>query len=384
MKIYNVRINTMDSDIIENGYVDIRNGIIADVAKGKPSDICDGDIDGQGKDLYPGFIDPHTHLGIIGDGIGFESDDCNEESDPVTPQMRTIDGINPFDRCFEEAYSSGVTTVLTSPGSANTVCGEIIAVKTYGKVIDEMMIRPVGIKFALGENPKTVYKDRDESPVTRMATAALIREALYKAERYLEDKEKAKEDEDFDEPDYDIKCEALIPLLQHKVKAHFHCHRADDITTAIRLSKEFNLDCVLVHATEGYKIADYIAKSGAKAIVGPVISDRCKPELKNLSTENAAILEKSGVVFSLCTDHPVIPVQYIFTTGAVCVKAGLPYRKAIEAMTINAARIAGIDDKVGSVSKGKDADLVLFDGDPLSIYSSPDFVMISGETVYKK
>ena len=171
-------------------------------------------------------------LGIIEDGVGFEGDDCNEETDPVTPHLRSIDGINPFDRCFDEASSAGITTVLSSPGSANTICGQICAIKTYGRRIDDMIIKNVAIKFALGENPKSVYKDKDETPVTRMATAALIREALYKAKKYLDDIEKSENDEDFTPPEYDIKCEALIPLFKNEVTAHFHCHRADDIFTA--------------------------------------------------------------------------------------------------------------------------------------------------------
>ena len=383
MYIFNVRINTMDNGIIENGYVEIHDTKIVKVSSGKPEKISEEDIDGNTKTLYPGFIDAHTHLGIIGDGIGFESDDCNEETDPVTPQLRTLDAVNPFDRCFEEAYSSGITTVLTSPGSANAVCGQIIAVKTYGRRIDDMVIRSVGMKFALGENPKTVYNDKDETPVTRMATAALIREALFKAKKYAEDIEKAKEDEDIDEPEFDMKSDALLPLLKREISAHFHCHRADDICTAIRICKEFKLDCVIVHATEGYKIADILALEKVKAIVGPVICDRSKPEMKYLNTENAGILDNNGVKIALCTDHPVIPVQYLFMSAAVAVKSGLDRQKALEAITINAAQICGIADKAGSITEGKDADLVLFDGDPLDVTSSPSVVMINGKIITK-
>lgn len=384
MFIYNVRIFTMEDSIIDNGYVEIVNGKFKKVCSGKPLKITDEDIDGLGKDLYPGFIDAHTHLGIIGDGLGFESDDCNEETDPVTPQLRTIDAINPFDRCFEECHNSGITTVLTSPGSANAVCGQIIALKTAGRRIDDMMIKPVAMKFALGENPKNVYHDKEQTPVTRMATASLIREALFKARRYMEDMEASFEDEDVDEPEYDIKCESLIPLLKRKISAHFHCHRADDICTAIRISKEFNLDCVIVHATEGYKIADILAEEKVGLIVGPVISDRCKPELKELSVKNPYELVKAGNRIALCTDHPVIPVQYLFTSGAVAVKAGLERIKALQAMTINPAKIAHIDDRTGSIKVGKDADCALFSGDPLSVMESPSLVMINGNTVFKK
>ena len=384
MYIYNVKINTMENRFIENGYVEIIGSKIANVSEGSLKNPTDKDIDGKGKTLYPGFIDAHTHLGIIGDGVGFESDDCNEETDPVTPHLRTIDAINPFDRCFEEAYSAGITTVLTCPGSANAICGQISAIKTFGRRIDDMLIKPVAIKFALGENPKTVYHDREETPNTRMATTALIREALFKAKRYMEEIKKSQEDEDVEAPDYDAKCEALMPLLERKISAHFHCHRVDDICTAIRISKEFGLDCVIVHATEGYKIADIIAEEKVKVISGPIICDRCKPEMRELNVQNPAVMSKAGNDIALCTDHPVIPVQYLFMTGAVAVKNGMQRQKALEAITITPAKIAHIDDRVGSIKKGKDADLVLFDGDPLDIMSSPKFVMIGGKIVNKQ
>lgn len=381
MYIYNAKINTMADVILKNGFVRIEDGKITEVSAGAPDATSDGDIDAGGKLLIPGFIDPHTHLGIIGDGLGFEGDDCNEETDPVTPQLRSIDGINPFDRCFEEAAEAGITTVLTGPGSANTICGEISAIKTVGRRIDDMLIRTVAMKFALGENPKTVYHDRDEAPVTRMATAALIREALYKAKKYGEAVEKAKADTEIDFPEYDIKCEALLPLLRKETAAHFHCHRADDICTALRISKEFGLRCVLVHATEGYKIADILAAENAEAIVGPIICDRSKPELKQQNAKNAGVLSNFGVKIALCTDHPVIPVQYLPMSAAVAVKNGLDWQKSLEAMTISAAQISGIADRVGSIEVGKDADLCLFDGDPLDIMTSPSLVIINGEVV---
>jgi len=381
MYIYNAKINTMDNLIIENGYVKIDAGKIIDVSKGKPTTITADDIDAKGKLLLPGFIDAHTHLGIIEDGLGFEGDDCNEETDPVTPHLRSIDGINPFDRCFEEAVEAGITSVLSSPGSANTICGEIVAIKTNGRRIDDMIIKTVAMKFALGENPKTVYNDKDETPVTRMATVALIREALYKAKKYAEALEKSREDEDIDAPEYDMKCEALLPLLRKEVTAHFHCHRADDICTVLRIRKEFDIKCVLVHATEGYKIADILADEKIDVIVGPIICDRSKPEMKQLNAQNAGILQKNGVKIALCTDHPVIPVQYLAMSGAIAVKNGLDRQNALEALTINPAEICGIADRVGSITVGKDADLCLFDGDPLDVMTSPCLVMISGKIV---
>ena len=241
----------------------------------------------------------------------------------------------------------------------------------------------MGIKFALGENPKSTFSDKDSTPVTRMATAALIREALYKAKRYMQDKAEAEENGE-SAPDYDIKCEALIPLLKHKLKAHFHCHRADDIMTAVRIAKEFDLDYVLVHCTEGYIIADILGEEKACALTGPIICDRGKPELSKLTTENAGILYKNGVNVAICSDHPEIPVQYLAASAAYCVKAGLPREEAIRSLTVNPAQIIGIYDRVGSITVGKDADMVLFNGDPLEIMTDAVMTMINGRIVSRK
>lgn len=383
MKIYNVQIKTMEKRrSIENGWIEIENGKIIAVEAGSPDVVGTEDLDGQGKLLIPGFIDAHTHLGIIENGIDFEGDDCNEATDPFTPQLRTIDGINPMDRCFEEAYKRGITSAVVAPGSANPCGGEIIAVKTYGRRIDDMIIKPVGIKFALGENPKRVYNDRDETPVTRMATAALIREGLTKAKRYLADIDAYEIDkENNDMPEFDLKNHALIPLLRREISAHFHCHRADDMFTAVRIAKEFDLKLVIVHATEGHLIADILGTGKLSAISGPVICDRCKPEMKGLELKNTAELIKNGVKTSICTDHPVIPIQYLPASAAMAVKGGLDSDIALEAITINAAEIAGIDDTTGSIAVGKDADLQLYCGNPLDIMNDPELVMINGKVL---
>lgn len=383
MKIYNVQIKTMEKRrSIENGWIEIENGKIIAVEEGSPDAVGTEDLDGQGKLLIPGFIDAHTHLGIIENGIDFEGDDCNEATDPFTPQLRTIDGINPMDRCFEEAYKRGITSAVVAPGSANPCGGEIIAVKTYGRRVDDMIIKPVGIKFALGENPKRVYNDRDETPVTRMATAALIREGLTKAKRYLADIDAYEIDkENNDMPEFDLKNHALIPLLRREISAHFHCHRADDMFTAVRIAKEFDLKLVIVHATEGHLIADILGTEKLSAISGPVICDRCKPEMKGLELKNTAELVKNGVKTSICTDHPVIPIQYLPASAAMAVKGGLDSDIALEAITINAAEIAGIDDTTGSIAVGKDADLQLYCGNPLDIMNDPELVMINGKVL---
>lgn len=383
MKIYNALIHTMDkyNTVIENGWISIEDGKITEVGEGN-TETGNGDIDARKMMLIPGFIDAHTHLGIVGNGLGFEADDCNEETDPVTPHIMAADGINPFDYCFEEARQSGVTTVLCAPGSANAIGGQICALKTTGRRIEKMIIRDAGIKFALGENPKTAYNDRDETPVTRMATAALIREHLTKSKKYYDDLTAYETDsENNDMPEFDAKLEATIPLLKKEQKAHFHCHRADDILTAVRIAKKYNIEPVLIHATEGHLIADLLAEDNVCTVVGPVIGDRSKPELVNHNIATAGILHRSGVKVAICTDHPVVPVQYLPLNAALAVKGGLDYTEALRAVTINAAEISGIDSVTGSIEPGKDADLQLYSSDPLDIMSSPALVMINGETV---
>lgn len=383
MLIYNAEIHTMGSlGVVKDGWIDIQNGKIRNIGSGYlPYDDKDA-IDAQGGMLLPGFIDAHNHLGIIEDGLDFEGDDCNESTDPFTPQMRAIDGINPFDRCFEEARMRGITAAASSPGSANACGGEIAAVKTYGRRIDDMLIRNCGIKFALGENPKNVYNGREETPITRMAITALIREGLYKARRYAHDMDSYYSDsENYDPPEYDIKCEALMPLLDHKMKAFFHCHRADDICTAMRIAKEFSLDAVIIHGTEGHKIADIIAEEKIPVICGPVICDRCKPEMRGLELKNASVLHENGVKIAICTDHTVIPIQYLPLSAQAAVKGGLDFDEALKTLTIAPAEILGIDDTTGSLSVGKDADIQLYrkGENPLDLMSEPVLVMVSGE-----
>ncbi|WP_294410500.1 amidohydrolase [uncultured Ruminococcus sp.] len=383
MLIYNAEIHTMGSlGVVKDGWIDIQNGKIRNIGSGYlPYDDKDA-IDAQGGMLLPGFIDAHNHLGIIEDGLDFEGDDCNESTDPFTPQMRAIDGINPFDRCFEEARMRGITAAASSPGSANACGGEIAAVKTYGRRIDDMLIRNCGIKFALGENPKNVYNGREETPITRMAITALIREGLYKARRYAHDMDSYYSDsENYDPPEYDIKCEALMPLLDHKMKAFFHCHRADDICTAMRIAKEFSLDAVIIHGTEGHKIADIIAEEKIPVICGPVICDRCKPEMRGLELKNASVLHENGVKIAICTDHTVIPIQYLPLSAQAAVKGGLDFDEALKTLTIAPAEILGIDDTTGSLSVGKDADIQLYrkGENPLDLMSEPILVMVSGE-----
>lgn len=384
MTIYNVKIHTMDKErrVIQNGFVSFENGVITAIGEGMPAAVSESDYNGQGCSLYPGFIDAHTHLGLTTNGVGVESEDFNEESDPTASQLRIADGINPMDTSFAEAVKAGITTAVVSPGSMNPVAGDIAAVKTVGKRVDKMIIRTVGMKFSMGENPKMTYMNRDESPCTRMAVASMIREALFKAKRYMEDKQKAAENDE-DAPDFDIKSEALIPLLKGEMKAHFHCHRADDIFTAVRIANEFGLKYILVHCTDGHLIADELKEENAAAVVGPIICDPCKPELANITPQNAGILDKAGVKIAICTDHSEVPIQYLPISVGIAVKNGLDKQSALESVTINAAEIAGIEDKVGSVEIGKDADFVLFDTFPFEIMSTPKAVYVNGNLIIK-
>ncbi len=388
MLIYNAEIITMDgTGTIKKGWLETDGGNIGAIGEGDPENIPEDSLDAQGGLILPGFIDAHTHLGIIEDGVDFEGDDCNESTDAFTPQMRAVDGINPFDRCFEEARMRGITTVASCPGSANACGGEICAVKTAGRRIDDMLIKTCGMKFALGENPKRVYSEKGSAPVTRMATAAIIREGLYKSRRYAHDMDIYYSDnENYEPPEYDIKCEALMPLLERKQKAFFHCHRADDMCTAMRIAKEFSIDLVIIHGTEGYKIADILGEEEIPVICGPLLCDRCKPEMRGLELENAAVLAENNVKLAICTDHTVIPIQYLPISAQAAVKGGLDMEKALRSLTIDAAEILGVDDVTGSLTAGKDADIQLYrkGESPLDLMSEPVLVMIDGEIIKRE
>jgi imidazolonepropionase-like amidohydrolase len=380
--IKNAKIYTMsETGILENADILIKDNKIVRV--GEINEEADDIFDANGKLVFPGFIDAHSHLGMFEDSMGFEGADGNEDTDPVTPHLRAIDGINPCDRCFSEALSAGITATATGPGSANIVGGQFAAIKTYGTRIDKMIIKaPVAIKIAFGENPKRVYKEKQKSPTTRMATAATLREILFKTIEYMSKKEKA-EAKNEDGPDYNLRYESLIPVIRGEIPLKAHAHRADDIYTAIRIAKEFNLKLTLDHVTEGYLMLDELKREKYPCIVGPNLTMRSKIELKNLSFENAGILSKNGIMVALMTDHPVIPIQYLILCAALSVKEGMEEYEALKAITINPATILGIADRVGSIEEGKDADIVIMSGHPFDTFSTTDLVLVDGEIAYK-
>ena len=364
------------------GDISILDGKIKGIEKNIETGEEDTVIDAQGKIVAPGFIDAHCHLGLMGDSVGFENDDVNEKSEPITPHLRAIDALDPMDRVFEEAYQGGITSVATGPGSANVIGGQFAAVKTSGICIDDMIIKePVAIKVAFGENPKRVYSGKNKMPNTRMAIAALLRETLIEAVNYKNRKIDAEiEDRDFSK---NLKYESLLPLINREIPMKAHAHRADDILTAIRISKEFNLKLTLDHCTEGHLISDYIKRENLDAIVGPTLSFNGKAETLNKTFKTPKALIDKGIKVAITTDHPVVTIDNLPLCAAMAMKEGITFNEALEAITINPAEIIGIDERVGSLKEGKDGDLVILNGSPFEIATKTIYTIINGEVVYK-
>lgn len=380
--IINGKIYTISGGIIEKGTVLIEDGKIRAVGKGLDAPRGARVFDAAGKVVTPGIIDAHTHLGIHEEGIGFEGRDYNEMTEPVTPYMRAIDGINPDEPGTRDALAGGVTTVISGPGSANVIGGESVAIKTYGRVIDRMVIRqPAGLKVAFGENPKRVYNELKKTPMTRMGIAALLRKTLVEGQNYLAKIERAKGDPE-KMPERDLGMEAVARVLRREMPLRAHAHRADDMMTAIRIAEEFNVLLSLEHATEGHKIADELARRGIPAVVGPTLTSRTKFELRDKTFETPRILYEAGVKFALMTDHPVIPVQYLPLAAALAVREGLPEDAALRAITLSAAEIIGVADRIGSIEPGKDADLVIWSKLPLDPQARAEKVFVDGALVH--
>lgn len=345
-------------------------------------------IDAHNRYVTPGIIDPHCHIGIYEEAIGFEGLDVNELTNPVFPELRAIDGIKPQDVAFKDALEAGVTTVCTGPGSGNVIGGTFCVLKTVGATVEAMaVVKESSMKMALGENPKRVYNGKGQTPTTRMASAALIREAIIKAKEYLAKKTKYQEDiaagKEANKPDFNMKWESLSRVFQG-MPVKIHAHQQDDIVTAIRIIEEFNLDGTIEHATEGHLIVDYLKAKNQRVIIGPTLGSKSKYELRNKSFKAAKILSDHQVPFAIMTDHPVINLANALTQVAIFVREGLPELEGLRAVTLYAARINGLEERLGSIEKGKDADLVIWDNHPLHYLTKTDLVMINGLVVYEK
>lgn len=384
MLIKNGKIFTCEEGkIYEKGDILIKDGKISRIGEDLSQYIGEEEvIDAKGLLIFPGFIEAHCHLGLHEEGNNGAGNGTNEASEPITPQMRAIDGINPFDGGFQSAREAGVTTAVIGPGSANVIGGQFAAVKTSGICIDDMIIKePVAIKVAFGENPKRVYSGKNKMPNTRMAIAALLRETLTEAVNYKNRKIDAEiEDRDFSK---NLKYEALLPLINREIPMKAHAHRADDILTAIRIAKEFNLKLTLDHCTEGHLISDYIKRENLDAIVGPTLSFNGKAEtLKKTFKTPKALIDK-GIKVAITTDHPVVTIDNLPLCAAMAMKEGITFNQALEAITINPAEIIGIDERVGSLKEGKDGDLVILNESPFEIATKTIYTIINGEVVYK-
>lgn len=379
------KILTMAGDVWEKGYLCIENGKIRELGPMKdgapfplPADKNLTVINALDCLVMPGLIEAHCHMGITEEKKGMEGDDCNETVNPITPHLRAIDAINPMDAAFSNAVRAGITSAMIGPGSSNVVGGTFSFVKTFGRCIDDMVVlSPAAMKIAFGENPKVNYSGQEKSPVTRMAIAAMLREELFKAQRYYEQKcaGMKREKEDF-------RLEPWIPVFEKKIPLKAHVHRADDIQTAIRIAEEFGLPMTLDHCSEGHLITEKVKESGFPAIVGPDLTSRNKIEVQNMAFKTVGILNQAGVKTAITTDHPVSLIQSLPICAGFAVKAGMEEMEALKSITIYPAQICRVDHRVGSLEPGKDADIAIFDGSPLKVETRTLCTMIEGVIVY--
>lgn len=348
---------------------------------GPPCEIPKGDtvIDAAGCFVMPGIVEAHCHMGITEEKIGMEGDDCNEATNPITPYLRAIDAINPMDPAFHHAIQAGITSVMVGPGSANVVGGQFAFLKTQGRCMDDMIVKaPAAMKISFGENPKTQYGGGNQMPATRMAIAGMLREELFKARAYYERKQRTPKEEF----QLDFRLEPWIPVLEKQIPLKAHAHRADDILTAIRIAREYDLDMTLDHCTEGHLIAKEIKESRYPVICGPHLANRNKIEICNADFKTPGILAKQGILVAMMTDHPVSLIQYLPLCAAYAVKKGMEPEEALRAITVNAARICQVADRVGSLQPGLDADIVVFQGNPLKVESNVRYTIIDGTLIY--
>lgn len=372
LAIKNGTIYTGNGDVLEDQVLLVEDGKFTELGSQTkiPEDYTV--IDAKGKIVTPGLIDVHTHLGVFEEGIGQEGHDFNETSDPVTPEVRAIDGINPMDMGFEDARQAGVTTVQVMPGSANVIGGEMSVLKTTGNIVDQMVIKAEsGMKAATGENPKRVYGSKNKKPITRMGVASLLREKLMETQDYIKNPGKKR----------NLGLEHLTKVLKKEVPLRIHAHRAEDILTVLRIKREFDINITIEHCTEGHQIADYIASHDVRVSVGPTMSTRSKVELQNKGWETVKVLLDAGVPCSITTDHPVIGIDNLVTSAIHAVKAGITEQQALTTITLNAAKHLGVDDQIGSIEKGKDADFVIWSGNPFDLRHKVEHVYIDGKKI---
>jgi imidazolonepropionase-like amidohydrolase len=368
--IKGAKIFPITSDVIENGDVLVIDGKIAQIGSIEVTEDMEV-INADGMLLFPGFIDAHTHLGLYDEGTGWAGNDANETIEPITPHIRALDGVYPLDPGFKDAVSFGITTVQVMPGSANVIGGMTTVIKTHGKDIEKMVVKqPAGLKIALGENPKRIHSGSSNDSITRMGIMGMLREAFFEAQK----------EENTKHPRF----AAIQSALRREIPVRVHAHRADDILTAVRFAKEFNLDLRIEHCTEGHLIAEELAGSNVKVTVGPTLTRKSKIELKNKTWDTYKVLTDHGIEVSITTDHPYVPIQYLNVCAALAVRSGMPEDKALEGITINAAKTLKIEDRVGSIEVGKDADLVLWNRHPFDYLAMPEFTMINGKIIYEK
>ena len=396
MEIINGLIHTMGKQgVIKHGAIQVENGKIVWVGtmgewqerrraetKNRELDGSDQVLDAGGGWVLPGIIEAHCHMGITEEKKGMEGDDCNETVDPVTPWLRAIDAINSMDAAFYDAVRAGITAAMIGPGSSNVVGGQFALVKTRGRRIDHIIVKaPAAMKVAFGENPKVNYSGQGKSPSTRMAIAGMLRRELFEAKKYWEQKQKAQEKgEDFQE---DFTRECWIPVLRREIPLKAHVHRVDDIFTAIRIAREFGLDMTLDHCSEGHLIAEELAAEGYPAIVGPDLTSRNKIEVQNVALKTAGVLARAGALVAITTDHPVSQIQTLPLCAGMAVKSGLPMEEGLRAITVNAARICGVSDRMGTLEPGKDADIAIFSGNPMEVFTRTLYTIIDGRVVYE-
>ena len=379
MLIINGKIFTMEGKPIDNGFVRIKKKLIEETGEMSALKNAENEklLDVHGAWVMPGLIESHAHIGITEEKWGVIGDDSNEQTNPSTATLRAIDGINPMDPAFHDAIEAGITSVMAGPGSANVIGGQFVFMKTQGRCIDNMIVKfPAALKVAFGENPKTTYGDQNVYPSTRMGVAAMLRNTLHQAVQYKKDKESGKITAE------DFEMEPWIPVLNKEIPLKAHAHRADDILTAIRIAREFDVDITIDHGTESHLIVDEIKKSGFPVIAGTDLTSRSKLEVQYMDFKTSGILQEAGILFSITTDHPVALIQYLPLCAGLAVKHGLPMEEGLKALTIYPARICRVDDRVGSLKRGKDADIAIFSGNPMEIFTKTLYTIIDGEIIY--